>query len=157
MRENMHEHVHCYLCAHTYPPPPPPPPHTHTHTHIHTHTHTHTHARTHTDKDRLVLARYSKNYLPILFNLYTTTPTSGGVGPALLQCVGAYVSITEQPLVDGLFGKAVEKVKQEDIAKETRSVLKLPQTFSNASSRAPKTFQLIHYAIFIYEFWSFQY
>ena len=72
-----------------------------------------------TAKDRQVLARFSKNYLPILFNLYTASTRESEWAP-LLECVRAYTSITEEALVVRFFRKVVEKLQQEDLAKETR-------------------------------------
>ena len=85
-----------------------------------------------------MLARFSKNYLPILFNLYTSpnpSPTSSSssssnpsyaMDPAmapLLECARAYASITEQQLLEGFFEKAMGKLKQEDLPTSTKSVL----------------------------------
>ena len=72
-----------------------------------------------TAEDRQVLARFSKNYLPILFNLYTASTRESEWAP-LLECVRAYTSITEEALVVRFFRKVVEKLQQEDLAKETR-------------------------------------
>ena len=85
-----------------------------------------------------MLARFSKNYLPILFNLYTSpspSPTSSSssssnpsyaMNPAmapLLECARAYASITEKQLLEGFFEKAMGKLKQEDLPTSTKSVL----------------------------------
>lgn len=49
------------------------------------------------DEEKATLACFSKNFLPILFNLYATPPkgVEAGEGKALLlDCAKAYVSIT---------------------------------------------------------------
>ena len=73
-------------------------------------------------EDRAVLTRFSKNYLPILFNLYTGSSEAGeGERAALLACVQTYTTITDQTLLVSFFSKAVEKMAQESIEKENRS------------------------------------
>jgi ribosomal RNA-processing protein 12 len=57
-----------------------------------------------------VVARFSKNYLPILFNLYTSEEEEEeeeGVRQAVLQCVEAYISITDPSLVTTLSSSAL--------------------------------------------------
>ena len=72
-------------------------------------------------QDRAVLARYSKNYLPILFNLYTSSSEAEeGERLPLLQCVQAYITITDQTLVTTFFNKVVEKIAEEDLEKRSR-------------------------------------
>lgn len=74
----------------------------------------------------MVLARFSKNYLPILFNLYTgSSEVEEGDRLPLLQCVQAYITITDQTLVTTFFNKIVEKIAEKDL--EKRSRCKLPQ------------------------------
>ncbi len=52
------------------------------------------------DDDKIVLASFSKNFLPILFNLYTTPPTEeeckerADKQSLLLDCIKAYIFIT---------------------------------------------------------------
>ena len=95
-------------------------------------------SHTHTEENCAVLARFAKNYLPILFNLYTsTTPPSSSssssssprpssaVDPTaspLLECVRAYASITEQKLLEKFFEKAMDNLRQEDLPTATKSV-----------------------------------
>ena len=86
-----------------------------------------------------MLARFSKNYLPILFNLYTSpnpsltsSSSSSSSNPSyamdpamapLLECARAYASITEKQLLEGFFEKAMGKLRQEDLPTSTKSVL----------------------------------
>ena len=82
------------------------------------------------------MARFAKNYLPILFNLYTSTQPPSSSSPSshlssavdpttvpLLECMRAYTSITEQKLLEEFFGKAMEKLRQEDLPTTTKSVI----------------------------------
>ena len=49
------------------------------------------------DLDRNELAKFSKNYLPLLFNLYTADPVlDEPPRDPLLNCIKAYLSITNQ-------------------------------------------------------------
>ena len=48
---------------------------------------------------RSVLSRFSKNYLPILFNLYTEPDGRAEHKAPLLDCVKAYVSISGEQYV----------------------------------------------------------
>lgn len=80
----------------------------------------------HADEARAVLGRFSKNYLPILFNLYAgrgEEEEREGEGLAVLQCVQAYVSITEQSLVTSLADTALHKISDQDLLKDKRCVL----------------------------------
>ena len=72
-------------------------------------------------EDRAVLARYSKNYLPILFNLYTSSSEAEeGERLPVLQCVQAYLTITDQTLVTSFFNKVLEKIAEDDLEKRSR-------------------------------------
>ena len=48
------------------------------------------------DEDKPVLAQFCKNFLPILFSLYTSSPEEEEEGKRLylLDCIKAYISIT---------------------------------------------------------------
>ena len=57
-----------------------------------------------------MVARFSKNYLPILFNLYTGDggeEEEEGVRQAVLQCAEGYITITESSLVTTLTSSAL--------------------------------------------------
>jgi ribosomal RNA-processing protein 12 len=69
-------------------------------------------------EDRAVLARFAKNYLPILFNLYTGG--SEGERLTVLQCVRAYITITDPDLVTSLFSKALGKITEDNLQKENK-------------------------------------
>ena len=60
----------------------------------------------------------AKNYLPILFNLYTGG--SEGERLTVLQCVRAYITITDPDLVTSLFSKALGKITEDNLQKENK-------------------------------------
>ena len=71
------------------------------------------------EEERAVVGRFSKNYLPILFNLYTSGEGEGG-RLAVVQCVEAYISITDPSLVSSLTSSALEKLTQSDLSLEKK-------------------------------------
>lgn len=46
------------------------------------------------DENKALLSRFSKNYLPILFNLYTDSEGKPDHRAPLMDCIKAYVSIS---------------------------------------------------------------
>ena len=72
------------------------------------------------EEEKAVVARFSKNYLPILFNLYTSEEEEEeeeeGVRQTLLQCVEAYVSITDPSLITSLSSSALTNLSLPDIS-----------------------------------------
>nr|CAD7414135.1 unnamed protein product [Timema poppensis] len=63
------------------------------------------------------LARFSKNYVPILFNMYTTKPTGSdeeGQRLAAFETVKVYLNISSPELCAELFDKAFEKLSQDE-------------------------------------------
>ncbi|KAI4482155.1 hypothetical protein M0802_013793 [Mischocyttarus mexicanus] len=63
------------------------------------------------------LAYYAKNYLPVLFALYTTKPTGTdeeGHRLAALETIKIYLTITKQDLTNELFDKALDKLKDTE-------------------------------------------
>ena len=68
-----------------------------------------------------MVGRFSKNYLPILFNLYTSGEGEGEGGRlAVVQCVEAYISITDPSLVSSLTSSALDKLTQSDLSLEKK-------------------------------------
>lgn len=54
------------------------------------------------------MGRFSKNYLPILFNLYTNDPLEGEPPrEPILECIAVFLSITEQKVLS-LNGQSVK-------------------------------------------------
>ncbi len=74
--------------------------------------------------DQEELSRYSKNYLPILFNLYTSDPAQTGEGSRepVLESIKAYASITEQNLLEAFYAKSQGKLSEEDLPMGTRYI-----------------------------------
>nr|CAD7457370.1 unnamed protein product [Timema tahoe] len=63
------------------------------------------------------LARFSKNYVPILFNVYTTKPIGSdeeGQRLAAFETVKVYLNISTPELCAELFDKAFEKLSQDE-------------------------------------------
>jgi ribosomal RNA-processing protein 12 len=64
------------------------------------------------------LSQFSKNFLPILFNLHTSEPAS--VNSSILGCIATYLSISDQQLINSLFGKVGVKLASTNTGKPTR-------------------------------------
>ncbi|KAK7790254.1 hypothetical protein R5R35_001055 [Gryllus longicercus] len=75
------------------------------------------------------LKKFAKNYLPILFNVYTTKPSGSdeaGQRLAALETIKVYLTISTPELTQELFDKAFEKLDQDDVNEFTReSILDL--------------------------------
>jgi len=64
------------------------------------------------------LARFAKNYLPILFNLYTTKPSGTdeeGARLAAFDTIKTYMTITSSDLANELFDRALSKLEESDV------------------------------------------
>nr|XP_018898188.1 PREDICTED: RRP12-like protein [Bemisia tabaci] len=73
-----------------------------------------------------VIAKFAKNYLPILFNIYTTKPEGSdeeGIRHATLSTIEVYLKLANKQLVSELFSNMMSKVTSEEVAKD--SFLKL--------------------------------
>ncbi|KAI8486218.1 pre-rRNA processing protein [Branchiostoma belcheri] len=70
---------------------------------------------TDSEENRKELGRFAKNYLPILFNIYTTEPKEGDptVLP-VLATVKSYLTVAPAQLVHELHDKAVQKMEAPD-------------------------------------------
>ncbi|XP_013379809.1 RRP12-like protein isoform X2 [Lingula anatina] len=68
------------------------------------------------DENRAELARFSKNFLPILFNLFTTAPESEKDMSrlAVLETIRCYIQISDEQLVNSFFDKCMSKLEDED-------------------------------------------
>ncbi|XP_011315321.1 RRP12-like protein [Fopius arisanus] len=67
-------------------------------------------------EDVETLARYAKNYMPLLFNLYTIKPNGSdeeGQRQAAFDTIKVYLTITPQEVTGELFDKALEKLQAE--------------------------------------------
>lgn len=64
------------------------------------------------------LARFAKNYLPLLFNLYTTKPTGTdeeGQRLAAFDTIKVYLTITDKELTNELFDKALARLSDTEV------------------------------------------
>ncbi|CAB0020940.1 unnamed protein product, partial [Nesidiocoris tenuis] len=71
-------------------------------------------------QDQSTMARYGKNFLPILFNIYTTKVTRSdeeGVRLASFETIKVYLQVTEPKLCIDFFDRSLEKVKSDDCDK----------------------------------------
>lgn len=69
------------------------------------------------DENRMELARFSKNYLPILFNLYSTETKDKNeerVRLVVYETCKAFLQITEKELCKTYFEKAIDKLMSSD-------------------------------------------
>ena len=74
-----------------------------------------------TEEDRKELSSFAKNYLPILFNLYTAELKEGDTNRGyILDCVKSYASIAPPPLMGTFFSKILNMLKQSDLAVDNK-------------------------------------
>ncbi|XP_063989401.1 RRP12-like protein [Diachasmimorpha longicaudata] len=67
-------------------------------------------------EDVETLAKYAKNYMPLLFNLYTIKPSGSddeGQRRAAFDTIKVYLTITPKDITGELFDKALEKLEAE--------------------------------------------
>lgn len=70
------------------------------------------------------LSLYAKNYLPILFNLYTAEEKEGDPDKLpVLETVRIYLSITDPKLVAKFFSKGLEKLASSETDAKTRNLM----------------------------------
>uniref|UniRef100_A0A671R9G8 Uncharacterized protein n=1 Tax=Sinocyclocheilus anshuiensis TaxID=1608454 RepID=A0A671R9G8_9TELE len=76
-----------------------------------------------TEEEKAELQRFSKNFLPILFNVYSQQPKPGETASArmaVLDTIRVYLSITEQAMVCTFLQKASERLNSADNSEFTR-------------------------------------
>lgn len=76
-----------------------------------------------TEEEKSELQRFSKNFLPILFNVYNQQPKPGETASArmaVLDTIRVYLSITEQAMVCTFLQKASERLTSADNSEFTR-------------------------------------
>ncbi|XP_043477342.1 RRP12-like protein isoform X1 [Leptopilina heterotoma] len=85
-------------------------------------------------EDIETLAKFAKNYLPILFNLYSTKPHGSdeeGQRIAAFETIKVYLSITNKEYLDIFFDTAMKKIQEEKIEEfEKESVFDLFRLFA---------------------------
>uniref|UniRef100_A0A182VYK1 Uncharacterized protein n=1 Tax=Anopheles minimus TaxID=112268 RepID=A0A182VYK1_9DIPT len=73
-----------------------------------------THLETPTDREEI--GRFAKNFLPRLFNIYTTKPKGSyenEVRQAAFEAIQAYLSITPEPVLDEMFNVALQQLQEK--------------------------------------------
>ncbi|XP_073689985.1 RRP12-like protein [Garra rufa] len=76
-----------------------------------------------TEEEKEELKRFSKNFLPIMFNVYSQEPKSGemvSARMAVLDTIRVYLSITEQTMACTFLQKASERLDSADNSEFTR-------------------------------------
>jgi len=79
-------------------------------------------------EDRAELARFAKNFLPILFNLYTTKPAGAeeaGQRLAALETVKIYLKVSDSAMVENMFDKAMARIDTDDQSFTKEAILDL--------------------------------
>ncbi|XP_036402433.1 RRP12-like protein [Megalops cyprinoides] len=102
-----------------------------------------------TEEEKAEVSRFAKNFLPILFNVYSTQPAPGESAPsrmAVLDTIKVYLTITDLQLVCTFLQKATEKLSAADSTEFTRlSVMDLVVAMAPCVDEATmtKTYELM--------------
>ncbi|KAL3050287.1 hypothetical protein OYC64_012343 [Pagothenia borchgrevinki] len=102
-----------------------------------------------TEEEKAEVGRFSKNFLPILFNVYGQQPAAGESSTyrmAVLDTIKIYLTVTETELVGTFLQKATDKLSSSDTTEFTRlSMMDLVVAMAPAVDVATmtKTFELI--------------
>jgi len=78
------------------------------------------------EEQRNELAKYSKNFLPILFNLFTSKPAGSeeaGQRLASLETVKLFLKVSDRVLLASMFDKAIAKASENTVDIFTRDAL----------------------------------
>ncbi|KAI3363169.1 hypothetical protein L3Q82_011818 [Scortum barcoo] len=76
-----------------------------------------------TEEEKAEVGRFSKNFLPIFFNVYSQQPAAGESSTyrmAILDTVKVYLSVTETQMVCTFLQKATERLSSTDTTEFTR-------------------------------------
>ncbi|KAM9804205.1 RRP12-like protein [Neosynchiropus ocellatus] len=76
-----------------------------------------------TEEEKTEVGRFSKNFLPILFNVYSQQPTAGESvfqRMAVLDTIKVYLTVTDMQLVSTFLQKATDKLSSSDNTAFTR-------------------------------------
>jgi len=76
-------------------------------------------------EEKAVLSRFAKNYLPILFNVYTNPKSSENTGKelAVFETIKVYLDITNDELIKSNYNKVMSKLINYDGDKQLRHLL----------------------------------
>ncbi|XP_028278467.1 RRP12-like protein [Parambassis ranga] len=102
-----------------------------------------------TEEEKTEVGRFSKNFLPILFNVYSQQPAAGDSGTyrmAVLDTIKVYLTVTETQLTCTFLQKATERLSSTETTEFTRlSVMDLIVAMAPCvdALTMTKTFELI--------------
>jgi ribosomal RNA-processing protein 12 len=68
------------------------------------------------------MSKYAKNYLPLLFNLYTTEKWNLSRDPvrqSVFETIKRYLTMTDSALSQSFFDKCLEKIQNSDTDQNT--------------------------------------
>ncbi|XP_033835770.1 RRP12-like protein [Periophthalmus magnuspinnatus] len=76
-----------------------------------------------TDEEKAEVGKFAKNFLPILFNVYSQQPPAGESGTyrmAVLDTIKVYLTVTEKQMICTFLAKATERLSSADNTEFTR-------------------------------------
>ncbi|KAM7408776.1 hypothetical protein PAMA_002481 [Pampus argenteus] len=76
-----------------------------------------------TEEEKAEVGRFSKNFLPILFNVYSQQPAAGESGTyrmAVLDTIKVYLTVTEAQMINTFLQKATERLNSTESNEFTR-------------------------------------
>ncbi|KAK2824260.1 hypothetical protein Q5P01_021435 [Channa striata] len=76
-----------------------------------------------TEEEKADVGRFSKNFLPILFNVYSQEPAAGESGTyrmAVLDTIKVYLTVTETQMICTFLQKATDRLNSTDTTEFTR-------------------------------------
>ncbi|XP_057307990.1 RRP12-like protein [Hydractinia symbiolongicarpus] len=82
--------------------------------------------RTLDEEELTVIGKFAKNYMPILFNLYTSNDENcKAISLSILETIKAFLIVAESTLVQTFVKKIFEKLKEEDSAEKRHLLMDL--------------------------------
>jgi len=82
--------------------------------------------KTQDEEELKVVGSFSKNYLPILFNLYTSDDEScQAISLSILETIKGFLMLTDKELLQVFIVKVLDKIKEEKVAKKRHSLMDL--------------------------------
>ncbi|XP_071769461.2 RRP12-like protein [Centroberyx gerrardi] len=102
-----------------------------------------------TEEEKAEMGRFSKNFLPILFNVYSQQPAAGESAPyrmAVLDTIKVYLTVTETQMTCTFLQKATERLSSTESTEFTRlSVMDLVVAMAPCVDEVTmtKTFELM--------------
>lgn len=102
-----------------------------------------------TEEEKAEVGRFSKNFLPIFFNVYSQQPAAGESGTyrmAVLDTIKVYLTVTETQMVCTFLQKALDRLSSTDTTEFTRlSMMDLVVAMAPSVDEVTmtKTFELI--------------